>query len=86
MGLWQLAQMSSVLNTPLRSVYPEGTDAIMRLDFNRIFFPVQYDEETSNEALIVMWTGLTKGSLPIHFVPLLTRRNKYDIDIFDHLC
>ena len=34
MGLWQLAQASSVLNVPIQSVYPEGTDPIMRLDFN----------------------------------------------------
>ena len=29
MGLWQLAQAASVLNTPIQSVYPSGGDAIM---------------------------------------------------------
>ena len=51
----------------------------MRHDFNRIFFPVEYNNETSDEPLIVMWTGLKKGFAPVHFVPLLPKRKKYEI-------
>ena len=75
MGLWQLAQASSALNTPIKSVFPEGTDELMHLDFNRMFFPVDWNNvEKCEEPLIVMWTGLKKGFAPVHFVPLLLKR------------
>ena len=41
MGLWRLAQVASALQIPIMSVYPMEADPIMRLDFNRTFFPVQ---------------------------------------------
>ena len=76
MGLWQLAQAASALNTPIQSIYPEEADPLMRLDFNRIYFPVNCDETTSTEPLMIMWTGNKKGSVLMHFVPLLPKRNK----------
>ena len=74
MGLWQIAQASSALNTPIQSVYPQGTDEVMRMDFNRIFFPAVYNENMSDDPLIVMWMSVRKGLTPNHFVCLLKKR------------
>ena len=72
MGLWQLAQISSALKVPIHSVYPEGGDELMRMDFNRIFYPVNYKHESEfDDPIIIMWTSTRKGSVPGHFVPLL---------------
>ena len=80
MGLWQLAQAASVINVPIQSIYPEGcSDPVMRLDFHWTFFPVQYNEETSDDRIFVMWTNMHKGCAPVHFVPLLPRISKYAI-------
>ena len=46
MGLWQIAQASTVLDIPIKSMYPTGSDPIMRLDFNRTFYPLN---RTSNK-------------------------------------
>ena len=71
MGLWQLAQASSVLGIPLHMIYPVRGESTLRNDFHRIFFPVNYQPTNDNEPIIIMWTGLRRGSVPIHFVPLL---------------
>ena len=76
MGLWQIAQAPSVLNVPIQSVFPEGTDPIMRHDFNRFFFPVNSTAENCTDLLIIMWTSVQRNSVPVHFVPLLPRRFK----------
>ena len=80
MGLWQLAQAASALNTVVKSVYPHGGDPIMREDFNRVFFPVNGSNnyDANCPALIIMWTSVTKNSVPVHFVPLVQRNSKYD--------
>ena len=77
MGLWQLAQAASVLNTPIQSVYPSGDDAVMRMDFNGLFFPVDCTPEKASELIMIMWTSVEKNTPPNHFVPLLTKRPKY---------
>ena len=73
MGLWQLAQSASVLQVPIHTIYPQRGDSTLRNDFHRIFFPVQQHYGTTNdeEPIVIMWTGLSKGAVPIHFVPLL---------------
>ena len=78
MGLWQIAQAASALDTPIQSVYPEGTDEVMRMDFHRLFFPVEVTPNTSDDPLIVMWTSVMNGTVPSHFVPLLHKRIQYD--------
>ena len=78
LGLWQLAQAATVLNSPIQSIYPEGGDAMMRLDFNRMFFPIKENVETHTEPICVLWTSAQKGSPPMHFMPLLPKRNKYE--------
>ena len=77
MGLWQLAQAANILNCPIQSVFPTGGDEIMRMDFHRMFFPLEQNKDTSSEPIIIMWTGVRKGFAPSHFVPLLPKRNKY---------
>ena len=77
MELWQLAAAASALNCPVQSVYHEGGDNLMRLDFHRVFFPVEYTPDTSTDNLIVMWTSCLRGHVPVHFVPLLPKCNKY---------
>ena len=70
MGLWQLAQSASVLGVPVHTIYPVRGQCTIRNDFNRTFFPVTYTHG-QDENPVVMWTGLQKGAVLIHFVPLL---------------
>ena len=73
MGLWQLAQASSALQTPIHSIYPVRRECTIRKDFNRMFFPVDYSTTDlgNDKPVVIMWTGVTYGGVPIHFVPLL---------------
>ena len=80
MGLWQLAQAANALDTPIQSVFPEGGDNLMRLDFNRMFFPINYQADTHREPIIIMWTSFKAGWVPNHFVPLLPKRPKYGLN------
>ena len=57
MGLWQLAQASSVLGIPLHTIYPVRGDSTLRNDFHRMFFPVNYPPSADNEPIVIMWTG-----------------------------
>ena len=72
MGLWQLSQAASVLGVPIHTIYPHRSGTI-RNDFHRIFFPVEYpvDIDDDDNPIVIMWTGLKRGTVPIHFVPLL---------------
>ena len=72
MGLWQLAQASSVLGIPIPTVYPFRGDSTIRNDFNRLFFPLVCSAEPDDEPIRIMWTAIKKGCAPIHFVPLLS--------------
>ena len=69
MGIWQLAQASSVFGLPLHTIYPHRPNEV-RNDLNRMFFPVDV-QEIDDEPIVIMWTGLRTGTVPIHFVPLL---------------
>ena len=71
MGLWQLAQASSVLGIPLHTIYPVHGKSTLRNDFNRMFFPVEYPPTNDDDPIVIMWTAMTVGAAPIHFVPLL---------------
>ena len=68
MGLWQLAQTATV---PVHTVYPHRGESTIHNDFHRIFFPVIYPDNADDEEIVIMWTGLMRGAVPIHFVPLL---------------
>ena len=71
MGLWQLAQTATVLGVPVHTVYPHRSESTIRNDFHRIFFPVIYPDNADEEQIVIMWTELKRGAVPIHFVPLL---------------
>ena len=80
MGLWQLAIAANVLQVPVQSVYPMDADPLMRLDFNRIFYPLSITSsiEVEKDPITIMWTSTQLGCTPMHFVPLLPKRFKYD--------
>lgn len=76
MGIWQMFALSSVLKMPIRSVYPDKGNPIVRKHLNRRIVPrVQVSE---CEALI-MWTSTRHHVssmsdlywIPNHFVPVL---------------
>ena len=71
MGVWQLFQVANVLNCPIRSVYPDGGNANIRLDLNRIMWCI--DSNANNrDPFVLMWTPMQVGNgRPCHFVPLL---------------
>ena len=71
MGLWQLAQASSVLGVPIHTIYPVRGHSTLRNDFHRMFFPIHYPATNEAEPVVIMWTGMHEGSVPVHFVPLL---------------
>ena len=78
MSLWQLAQAASVLEIPIWSVYPTGSDPIMRKDFHRIFYPRQHgDDNSKSQSIMIMWTSSQMNSVPNHFVPLVNSSDKY---------
>ena len=77
LGLWQLAQASSVFSVPIHTIYPIHGESTVRNDFNRMFFPIKYstDSKIDEDPVVIMWTGLRKGSVPVHFAPLLPSIN-----------
>ena len=78
MGLWQIAQASTVLNTPIQSVYPTTGDPLFRQHFNRYFFPITNgNAQELSDKIVIMWTSSQKNWVPNHFIPLLPKRNKY---------
>ena len=76
MGLWQLAQSATVLKLPIHTIYPCRGKSTLRNDFHRIFFPVEYTTTCNDDdPIAIMWTGLSMGAAPVHFVTLLQHIN-----------
>ena len=71
MGIWQLAQASLVLGVLLHTIYPIHGECSIRKDFNRMFFPINFPPHSDYEPVVIMWIGVLRGGVPIHFVPLL---------------
>ena len=71
MGLWQLAQASSVLGVPIHNIYPVRDQSTLCNDFHQMFFPVEYPIDRDDEPLVIMWTWTKDGGVPIHFIPLM---------------
>ena len=69
MGLWQLAQAASVLGVPIHTIYPAHGQSTIRNDFNRMFLPIDYPPDYDDEPVVIMWTAMTPGTAPVHFVP-----------------
>ena len=72
MGLWQLGQAASVIGKLIHTIYPVRGQSTLRNDFHRIFFPVNYPTSGDERPIVIMWTAVTPGGAPIHFVPLVT--------------
>ena len=73
MGIWQLAQAASVLRTPLHTIYPICGECSIRNDFHRMFFLINYPATQDDDPIVIMWTPITVGTVPIHFIPLLKK-------------
>ena len=74
MGIWQLVQAASVLGTPIHTIYPVRGEYTIRNDFNCMFFPVDYiTKPIDDDPIVIMWTGIHRGTVPVHFVPLLRK-------------
>ena len=69
-GVWQFHQAASVLDKPIKGVYPECAISYLRKDMNRIFLPPQVKQNDSS--VTIMWTK-TQPHLAAcnHFVPLV---------------
>jgi len=73
MGIWQMHSLSSVLQMPLFSVYPELGNPIVRSHLNRTIEPREKSTEYRGR---ILWTttrtDMTKNNwVPNHFVPVL---------------
>ncbi|XP_052227670.1 uncharacterized protein LOC127842276 [Dreissena polymorpha] len=73
MGIWQIFALASVIQTPIRSVYPQKGNVNVRHDLNRLILP---RTQTSSEPVHIMWTStrqdlLLEHWIPNHFVPLV---------------
>ena len=73
MGIWQIHALSSVLKTPIFSVYPNLGNSNIRKDLNRLIKPVIENEP---KPLYLMWTSnrddlTVEHWVPNHFVPLV---------------
>ncbi|WAR14789.1 hypothetical protein MAR_004894 [Mya arenaria] len=83
MSIWQVHALSSVLKTPIQSVYPELGNRNVRKDMHKLIKPVS---GTNKEPpVFVMWTSNRDDMTPLHwvpnhFVPLLKLPEWYKID------
>ena len=84
MGAWQVASLASVLDVPVRSVYPIYAGVTVRKDLNRMFYPraqsgTQSLGKFNKEELQVLWTNTQEVDLkprewrPNHFVLLIPK-------------
>ena len=63
MGIWHLAAIASILERPVKSVYPTYAGYNIRNDINRIFYPRFTIKE---EPVYIMWTNTTGTDTPEH--------------------
>jgi hypothetical protein len=75
MGIWQIHALSSVLNTPVFSIYPKLGNPRVRLDLNRVVLPRNYSNSEINPVYI-FWTSTRSDMnsqhwIPNHFVPVV---------------
>ncbi|KAH3696068.1 hypothetical protein DPMN_083531 [Dreissena polymorpha] len=73
MGIWQLHGMSTVLDTPIYSVYPKLGNGSVRKDLNRLLLPAS---ESDKDPIIILWSSnrddmTSEHWVPNHFVPLI---------------
>ncbi|WAR01808.1 hypothetical protein MAR_008366 [Mya arenaria] len=83
MSIWQVHALSSVLKTPIQSVYPELGNRNVRKDMHKLIKPVSGTDK--EPPVFVMWTSNRDDMTPLHwvpnhFVPLLKLPEWYKID------
>jgi hypothetical protein len=78
MGIWEICALSTVLQRPVFSVYPQLGYPCVRVDLHRLVLPRPLSSTCgpSKEPLMIMWTSnrhdMTKSNwLPNHFVPVI---------------
>ena len=69
--MWQNFQIANVMQTPIRSVYPQQTNPYIGLDLSRMVWCKNVNAN-SREPINLMWTPMQVGnSQPCHFIPFL---------------
>ena len=68
MGLWQIAQASSVVGVPIHSVYPGKHDYC-----HRFFYPMS-NMISNTEPVSILWTSVESGGPICHFVCLVENK------------
>ena len=69
MGMWQMMALSTVLQVPLHSVYPNLGNPVVRSDLNRKVKPRVSAGSTSEDALGIIWTSTRQDMNNTHWVP-----------------
>ena len=75
MRIWQFHQAAEVLQRPIRSIYPGGTNPRLRRDLNQMILP-NLDIASDKTPVYIIWTPLHIYSRPYdvkHSVPLLRK-------------
>ena len=69
MDIWQYRQVANALNVIVEGVYAHRNYTNTQKDHTRIFYPLDRDEGPVE--LVIMFTPMTFGDNPNHFVPML---------------
>lgn len=73
--IWQIHALSSVLNVPIFSVYPQFGNPNVRKDLHRLILPRR--DKTRINPVFILWTSTRHKEMkpehwtPNHFVPVL---------------
>jgi hypothetical protein len=66
MGIWQLFGISSILQMPVFSVYPEVGDSLVRRDLHRL---IQPRTRKCDDIAYIMWSSTRKDMIPSNWLP-----------------
>ena len=74
MGIWQIHSLSSVLGSPIYSVYPDKGNPFVRKHLHRLIEPRTHK---NNKTHVIMWSNSRTDMpsqywVPNHFVPLMS--------------
>ncbi|CAC5360184.1 unnamed protein product [Mytilus coruscus] len=83
MGIWQIHSLSSVLNMPIQSLYPELGNPLVRGHLHRMILP--RIRKVDNGSARVLWTSTRFDMnninwIPNHFVPVLPGEIQRSLD------
>ncbi|XP_070182136.1 uncharacterized protein [Littorina saxatilis] len=69
MGIWQVFALSTVLQMPIFSAYPNCGNPFVRADLHRLVMPRIDTANPPGEPLIVMWTSTRVDMNMTHWIP-----------------